>query len=260
MTQDTWAYVTCNAGRVDYSIFDARDTRVAHGAVALSEFGPHEQTDVLTSLDVSFALLDGAFAGQRVTCPTSLAAPIEIGGQFARMARFVDNSAPNQCFAHTAALGAFVADHAKWDGIVIFAGPVTTWAHVSAGELISFRSSLAVKIAVDVMRDRGLDTADQLGDAFNDAVSSGLSNPKSVFSKLSASVDAETLLGHVLGADLAGFRSYWLGQDIVILGDGAAAHWIEAALQSQFAMVRRDPQDYLARGARAVRAHVLGET
>jgi len=94
MTQDTWAYVTCNAGRVDYSIFDARDTRVAHGAVALSEFGPHEQTDVLTSLDVSFALLDGAFAGQRVTCPTSLAAPIEIGGQFARMARFVDNSAP----------------------------------------------------------------------------------------------------------------------------------------------------------------------
>jgi 2-keto-3-deoxy-galactonokinase len=211
-------------------------------------------------LDVSFALLDGAFAGQRVTCPTSLAAPIEIGGQFARMARFVDNSAPNQCFAHTAALGAFVADHAKWDGIVIFAGPVTTWAHVSAGELISFRSSLAVKIAVDVMRDRGLDTADQLGDAFNDAVSSGLSNPKSVFSKLSASVDAETLLGHVLGADLAGFRSYWLGQDIVIFGDGAAAHWIEAALQSQFAMVRRDPQDYLARGARAVRAHVLGET
>jgi hypothetical protein len=260
MTQDTWAYVTCNAGRVDYSIFDARDTRVAHGAVALSEFGPHEQTDVLISLDVSFALLDGAFAGQRVTCPTSLAAPIEIGGQFARMARFVDNSAPNQCFAHTAALGAFVADHAKWDGIVIFAGPVTTWAHVSAGELISFRSSLAVKIAVDVMRDRGLDTADQLGDAFNDAVSSGLSNPKSVFSKLSASVDAETLLGHVLGADLAGFRSYWLGQDIVIFGDGAAAHWIEAALQSQFAMVRRDPQDYLARGARAVRAHVLGET
>ena len=31
MTQDTWAYVTCNAGRVEYSIFDARDTRVAHG-------------------------------------------------------------------------------------------------------------------------------------------------------------------------------------------------------------------------------------
>ena len=260
MTQDTWAYVTCNAGRVEYSIFDARDTRVAHGAVALSEFGPHEPKDVLTSLDVSFALLDGAFAGQRVTCPTSLAAPIEIGGQFARMARFVDNSAPNQCFAHTAALGAFVADHAKWDGIVIFAGPVTTWAHVSAGELISFRSSLAVKIAVDVMRDRGLDTADQLGDAFNDAVSSGLSNPKSVFSKLSASVDAETLLGHVLGADLAGFRSYWLGQDIVILGDGDAAHLIESALKSQFAMVRRGSQDYLTRGARAVRAHVLGET
>ena len=260
MTQDTWAYVTCNAGRVDYSIFDARDTRVAHGAVALSEFGPHEPTDVLTSLDVSFALLDGAFAGQRVTCPTSLAAPIEIGGQFARMARFVDNSAPNQCFAHTAALGAFVADHAKWDGIVIFAGQVTTWAHVSADELISFRSSLAVKIAVDVMRDRGLDTADQVGDTFNDAVSSGLSNPEAVFSKLSASVDAETLLGHVLGADLAAFRSYWLGQDIVILGDGDAAHLIESALKSQFAMVRRGSQDYLTRGARAVRAHVLGET
>ena len=259
MTRDTWAYVICNAGGVEYSIFDARDTRVAHGAVALSEFGLHEPKDVLTSLDVSFAVLDGAFAGQPVTCPASLAAPIEIGGQFARMAQFVDKSAPDQCFAHAAALGAFVADHAKWDGIVIFAGPVTTWAHVSAGELISFRSSLALKIACDVIRDRGFDTPDQVGDAFNDAVSNGLSNPESVFSKLSASVDAETHLGHVLGADLAAFRSYWLGQDIVILGEGDAAHWIEAALKSQFAMVRRDPQDYLARSARALRAHVLGE-
>ena len=259
MTQDTWAYVTCNAARVEYSIFDARDMRVAHGAVALSEYGPHEPTDVLRSLDVSFALLDGAFAGQRVTCPASLAAPIEIGEQCARMAQFVDKSAPDQCFAHAAALGAFVADHAKWDGIVIFAGPVTTWAHVSAGELISFRSSLALKIACDVIRDRGLDTPDQVGDAFNDAVSSGLSNPESVFSKLSALVDAEIHLGHVLGADLAAFRSYWLGQYIVILGEADAAHWIEAALKSQFAMVRRDPQDYLARGARAVRAHVLGK-
>ncbi len=260
MTQDTWAYVACNAGRVEYSIFDARDTRVAHGAVALSEFGPHEPKDVLTSLDVSFVVLDGAFAGQGVTCPASLAAPIEIGGQFARMTRFTDKSAPDQCFAHAAALGAFVADHAKWDGIVIFAGPVTTWAQVSAGELISFRSSLALKIAYHVMLDRGLDTPDQVGDGFNDAVGSGLSNPETVFSKLSASVGAETHLGHVLGAELAAFRSYWLGQDIVILGEGDAAHWIEAALTSQFAMVRRDPQDYLGRGARAARAHVMGET
>ena len=260
MTQDTWAYVACNAGRVEYSIFDARDTRVAHGAVALSEFGPHEPKDVLTSLDVSFVVLDGAFAGQGVTCPASLAAPIEIRGQFARMTRFTDKSAPDQCFAHAAALGAFVADHAKWDGIVIFAGPVTTWAQVSAGELISFRSSLALKIAYHVMLDRGLDTPDQVGDGFNDAVGSGLSNPETVFSKLSASVGAETHLGHVLGAELAAFRSYWLGQDIVILGEGDAAHWIEAALKSQFAMVRRDPQDYLGRGARAARAHVMGET
>ncbi len=260
MTQDTWAYVACNAGRIEYSIFDARDTRVAHGAVALSEFGPHEPKDVLTSLDVSFVVLDGAFAGQGVTCPASLAAPIEIGGQFARMTRFTDKSAPDQCFAHAAALGAFVADHAKWDGIVIFAGPVTTWAQVSAGELISFRSSLALKIAYHVMLDRGLDTPDQVGDGFNDAVGSGLSNPETVFSKLSASVGAETHLGHVLGAELAAFRSYWLGQDIVILGEGDAAHWIEAALKSQFAMVRRDPQDYLGRGARAARAYVMGET
>ena len=259
MTQDTWAYLTCNAGRVEYSIFDTCDNRVAHGAVALSEFGSQEPKDVLSSLDVSFALLDGAFAGRDALCPASLAAPIEIGAQFARMAQFVDKSAPDQSFAHSAALRAFVADHAKWDGIVIFSGPITTWAHVSAGELISFRSSLALKMACDVMRDRGLDTADQVGDTFNDAVSSGISNPESVFTKLSASVDAETQLGHVLGTDLAAFRSYWLGQDIVILGDGDEAHWIEAALKSQFAMVRRDPQDYLVRGVRAVRAHVLGE-
>ena len=211
MTQDTWAYVTCNAGRVEYSIFDARDTRVAHREVALSDFGPHEPKDVLRSLDVSFVVLDGAFAGQRVTCPASLAAPIEIGGQFARMARFIDNSAPDQCFAHTAALGAFVADHAKWDGIVVLAGPVTTWAHVSAGELISFRSSLALKMACDVMRDRGLDTPDQVGDMFIDAVSSGLSNPESVFSKLSASVGGRNPFGPCVGRGFGGLSFLLVG-------------------------------------------------
>ena len=260
MTQDTWAYVTCNAGRVDYSIFDTRDSRVAHRAVALSEFGPDAPRDLLTSLDVSFALLDGAFAGQSVTCPASLAAPIEIAGRCARMAGFVDKSAPDQYFPHTVALGAFVADHAKWDGIVIFAGPVTTWANVSAGELVSFRSSLALKIACDVIKDLGLVAPEKVGDPFNDAVSSGLSKPESVFSKLCARAENETYLGRVLGADLAAFRSYWLGQEIVILGKGDEAHWIEAALKLQFAMVRRDTQDYFGRGARAVRAHVLGET
>ena len=260
MTQDTWAYVTCNAGRVEYSIFDTRNNHIAHGAVVLSEFGPHAPKDVLSSLDVSYALLDGSFAGQRVTCPASLAAPIEIRGRYARMARFVDKSAPDQCFAHTAELGAFVADHAKWDGIVILQGPVTTWAHVSAGELISFRSSLALKIARDVLTDRGLDTPNKVGDPFNDAVNIGLSKPESVFSKLSAASEAETYLGYVIGADLAAFRAYWLGQDIVILGIEDEADWIDAALKSQFAMVRRDTQDYLGRGAHAVRAHVLGET
>ena len=260
MTQDTWAYVTCNAGRVNYSIFDAGDRCVAHGGVSLSEFGSSAPEDVFAALDVSFVLMDGEFAGPVVTCPASLASPIDIGGRYTRMARFVDKSAPDLWFAHTAELGAFVADHAKWDGIVIFAGPVTTWAHVSAGELISFRSSLALKIAYDVMKDRGFCAPVQIGDQFNDAVNSSLSKPEAVFSKLSAATDAQTYLGHVIGADLAAFRSYWLGQDIVILGEKNSAGLIEAALKSQFAMVRHDAQDYFVRGACAVRGHVLGNS
>lgn len=260
MTQETWAYVTCAAGHLNYWIFDSDDRQVAHGTVPQSEFAQHAPEALLKSLDVSFVLMDGDFAGPSVTCPAPLASPIEIGASHARMARFVDPSSTDQCFAHTAALGAFVTDHAKWDGIVIFAGQVSTWAHVSAGELISFRSSLALKVAYDVIRDRGMQASVEVGDQFNDAVTDGLSKPEAVFHKLSGATHPETYLGCVLGADLAAFRAYWLGQDIVILGDRDEAHWIEAALKSQCAMVRRDPQDYLGRGARAVRAHALGGT
>ena len=90
MTQDTWAYVTCNAGRVNYSIFDAGDRCVAHGGLSLSEFGSSAPEDVFATLDVSFVLMDGEFSGPVVTCPASLASPIDIGGRYARMARFVD--------------------------------------------------------------------------------------------------------------------------------------------------------------------------
>lgn len=57
---------------------------------------------------------------------------------------------------------------------------------------------------------------------------------------------------------MAAFRTYWLGQEIVVLGNHVEASLIEAALKSQFAMVRMDATDYFTRGVRAIREHILG--
>lgn len=258
MSHDTWAYVASYAGLVEYSIFDVQGKCVAQACVSHAQFNAKSPQSIARVLDVDFVILDGVHMGPPVTCPAQLASPIEIGKSHANLARFIDPSAPTQSFAQTAALGAFVADHPKWDGIVILAGPVSTWAHISAGELISFRTSIGLQVALNVLHTRSLEVSPDLNNAFSDAVSNGLSQPETVFSKLSEDTSPDVYLGLALGAEMAAFRTYWLGQEIVVLGNHVEASLIEAALKSQFAMVRMDATDYFTRGVRAIREHILG--
>lgn len=140
-----------------------------------------------------------------------------------------------------------------FDGILCLPGTHTKWAHISAGEIVSFRTFMTGEMFAllgeqSVLRhsvaDAGWDAA-----AFDAAVAEAMSRPERVAAGL-FSLRAETLLsglaaqtararlsGLLIGMELAAARPYWLGQPVRIVGADAIAAPYLAALRAQAAEV-----------------------
>lgn len=143
----------------------------------------------------------------------------------------------------------FLALNAGFDGIVCLPGTHSKWVHVSAGEIVSFRTYLtgelfALLSTQSVLRHSvGGDGWDEA--AFAEAVSRGLSKPAAVAGDL-FSLRAESLLhgvssdtararlsGLLIGMELAAARPYWLGQSVAVLGATGIAGAYRTALEAQ---------------------------
>ncbi|MEC7669862.1 MAG: 2-dehydro-3-deoxygalactonokinase [Pseudomonadota bacterium] len=136
-----------------------------------------------------------------------------------------------------------------FDGIVCLPGTHCKWAHISAGEVVSFRTFLtgemfALLSEQSVLRhsvaDDGWD-----GDTFTDALDQAMSRPAAVAAEL-FSLRAEALLtdldpitarsrlsGLLIGLELAAAKPYWLGQDVRIAGADKIATAYADALSAQ---------------------------
>ncbi|MEO0371534.1 MAG: hypothetical protein AAF231_08790 [Pseudomonadota bacterium] len=114
--------------------------------------------------------------------------------------------------------------HPNWDGVVILGDEsVHHWLHISAGEGISMMGFLTPKLRADLM---GAERPDL------EAVSDTMSRPERLAAQLqSASLlgDFAAVTGHLIGAELAAAKVYWLGQEVVSIG---SASYVEA-LQAQ---------------------------
>lgn len=145
-------------------------------------------------------------------------------------------------------IAGYLAAHPDFDGVLCLPGTHTKWAHISAGEIVSFRSFMTGEIFAllggqSVLRhsmDAGWDEA-----AFVEAVAEGQSHPARLAAEL-FTIRATSLLkppaegeararlsGLLIGAELAGARPYWLGQEVALIGAPAlTAHYALAlALQ-----------------------------
>jgi 2-dehydro-3-deoxygalactonokinase len=146
-------------------------------------------------------------------------------------------------------IAGFLALNPGWDGVICLPGTHTKWAHVSAGEVVSFQTFLTGEIFAllgnqSVLRHSvaaaGMDAA-----AFAEALSDSLSRPERLAARL-FSIRARDLLqgadpvaararlsGLLIGAELAAARPYWLGQQVAVIGPDEMARLYALALDEQ---------------------------
>ena len=145
-------------------------------------------------------------------------------------------------------IAGFLAKTPGFDGVICLPGTHTKWAHVSAGEVISFRTFMTGEFFALLSKSSVLRHSLAKGwddDAFAQAVSDGLSKPEAIASRF-FSLRAESLLagldgasatarlsGILLGAELAAARPYWLGQRVALIGNEKLSKHYETALGLQ---------------------------
>jgi 2-dehydro-3-deoxygalactonokinase len=121
-----------------------------------------------------------------------------------------------------------------YDGVLCLPGTHSKWAHVSAGEVVSFQTFMTGELFALIsehsvlrhgMTGNGWDDA-----AFDTAVSDAISHPERIGARLFA-LRAEGLIarltpaaarsrlsGLLIGSELAAARAYWLGQRVTLVG------------------------------------------
>ncbi len=143
-------------------------------------------------------------------------------------------------------LAGFLTLHPGCDGVICAAeGEVRHWIHISAGEAVSAQSFLTPRL---VKALGGAETPDP------EALADSLSRPERLAAHLRAAEVAGrpgAISGHLLGAEFAAARAYWLGQQVVVIAAPPAP--IAAALEAQgVPCAIHDPDDLLAPGLAAV--------
>lgn len=183
------------------------------------------------------------------------------------------NSPPDVMRGEETQIAGFLAAEPDFDGVLCLPGTHCKWAQISAGEVVSFRTFLtgelfALLAGQSVLRHSiapsGMDQA-----SFTEAVERAISRPQSLAGDL-FSLRADALLqgldpvaarsrlsGLLIGAELSASRPYWLGQNIVIVGESAVAAAYETALRAQGAVPRRvDAEAMTLNGLRAAYAEL----
>ena len=143
-------------------------------------------------------------------------------------------------------IAGFLAGHPNWDGVICArAGGISHWVHVSANEAVSAQSFLSLTLA---------QTLDGTAEPEMRAVADSLSRPERLAAHLRAaqvSGDGAAITGHLIGAELAAARVYWLGQQVAVLDTPPAPH--AAALTAQGVPCEcHDPEALIAPGLAAL--------
>ena len=253
----------------DGRVLDRRDSDEGMGSLSRDQFEPmldNLLSDI--SIDAPLPAIVCGMAGSRqgwAEAPYVAVPCVSPGGATAtrvattnwdvRILPGVKQSSPADVMrGEETQIAGFLALEPDFDGILCLPGTHNKWVHISAGEIVSFRTFMTGEIFAlltshSVLR-HSVDADDWDETAFMEALSDTLSRPADLAAKL-FSIRAEGLLNDLpaakarsrlsallIGAELSAAKPYWLGQQVVILGEGAVARAYEAALNSEGVMVR----------------------
>ncbi|MCK8464983.1 2-dehydro-3-deoxygalactonokinase [Aliiroseovarius sp. S1339] len=151
-------------------------------------------------------------------------------------------------------IAGFLSHEPDFDGILCLPGAHTKWVHISAGEIVSFRTFITGELFALLSSQSALrhavatDEWDQT--AFDAGLADTMSRPADLAAKL-FSLRAEGVLNDLppatararlsallIGAELAAAKPYWLGQEVVVLGETGMAAAYQTALAAQGVAVR----------------------
>ena len=158
------------------------------------------------------------------------------------------------------------------DGVACLPGTHTKWAHISAGEIVSFRTVMTGELFATIsnhsvlrhsLTGHGWDE-----DTFLSAVSDTLSRPEHLTARLfelraadllhgkDAAIGRSILSGLLIGSELAATKPWWLGRDVVLTGSPKTTPAYESALKSQGLTPRILPADEMTlAGLTAAKEH-----
>ena len=137
----------------------------------------------------------------------------------------------------------------NFDGVLCLPGTHSKWAHVSAGEVVSFQTFMtgemfALMSEQSVLR-HGMQGGDWDDAAFDQGLAEALSRPERLGAKLFslraegliAGLDATAarsrLSGLLIGVELAASKPYWLGQSVALIGAEKLSRAYARALAAQ---------------------------
>lgn len=168
-------------------------------------------------------------------------------------------------------IAGFLARNPGWDGVICLPGTHSKWAHVSAGEVVSFQTFLTGEMFSLLSESSVLRHSVAGWDArgFQAGVTQGMERPERLLARL-FSIRAEGLLegldtgiararlsGLLIGAELAAAKPYWLGQQVAIVGATSLAECYAIALDGlSVPTTLHDITDMTLAGLGAARVHL----
>ncbi|MGH1576371.1 2-dehydro-3-deoxygalactonokinase [Planktotalea sp.] len=160
-------------------------------------------------------------------------------------------------------IAGFLALNDDWDGVICLPGTHSKWVHVSAGEIVSFRTFMTGEvfqaISTQTVLKHSLSGEDWDHAAFETALSDTLSRPENLGSTLfslrasdllhgqSSGTARARLSGCLIGAELAAAKPYWLGQRIAIIGNDRLCDLYSFSLSQQGIQAERSEAGAITR-------------
>ena len=159
----------------------------------------------------------------------------------------MQKSSPDVMRGEETQIAGYLSKNPDFDGIICLPGTHTKWVHISVGEIVSFKTFMTGEIFLSLSEHSILKSSVQSDDldltSFLEAFEDTYSNPALLSSKLfglravdllentSAKLLKSKLSGYLIGSELAGAKSYWLGQNIVMIGNNDLCILYQKALK-----------------------------